>query len=209
MNDENNGVPSPEPLASLSRPAQSGPAQSHAAGIDTADPGRIILTGFMGSGKSTIGPLLAAHLGWSFHDLDHEIESTEGLTVAQIFSIRGEPAFRNLEHEAIRRLLGRSQIVLALGGGSIEDHRTRALFAQTPGLLLIHLEVSLETVLDRCRGSESIRPILADKPNLAARYQLRMPLYRQAHLSLPVDSMSPPAIVRELVSYLAAMPGGN
>jgi shikimate kinase len=150
-----------------------------------------VLTGFMGAGKSTVGPLLAARLGWRFVDADNVIESEAGHTIAELFARHGEAAFRHREHETIARLGAEDALVLALGGGAIEHAGTRDLLLTTPGTLLVHLEVELATTLARCRGTEDIRPILADEANLAARYQRRIPLYRSAHLSIPVDGLTP------------------
>ncbi|HEU5350909.1 MAG TPA: shikimate kinase [Terracidiphilus sp.] len=154
-------------------------------------PRRIVLTGFMGSGKSTVGPLLAARLGWQFLDADNVLEADSGLSIAEIFARHGEAAFRGLEHSTIARLAATDSLVLALGGGAIERPETRELLLASPGTLLVHLEVRLETALARCRGTEHTRPILADRPNLESRYERRLPLYRMAHLSLPVDNLTP------------------
>jgi shikimate kinase len=145
----------------------------------------------MGSGKSTVGPLLAARLGWQFLDADSVLETEAGLTIAEIFARHGEAAFRDLEHSTIARLASSDSLVLALGGGAIERPQTRELLLASQGTLLVHLEVGLETTLARCRGTEHIRPILADRANLLARYTRRLPLYRMAHVSLPVDSITP------------------
>jgi shikimate kinase len=160
-----------------------------------ATPRRIVLTGFMGSGKTTVGPLLAARLGWSFVDADDAIEAEAGTTIAEIFARHGEAAFRERERAAIVRLTASDALVLALGGGAIENEATRTLLATTSGTLLIHLEVELATTLKRCRGTEKTRPILADQTNLESRYQRRLPLYRMAHLSIPVDALTPDEVV--------------
>jgi shikimate kinase len=162
--------------------AQSGPA---------APPRRIVLTGFMGSGKSTVGPLLAARLGWSFLDVDDAIEAEAGATIAELFARHGEASFRDREQAAIARLCAGEALVLALGGGAIEHAGTRALLLTAPGTLLVHLEVELATTLARCRGTEHARPILADQANLASRYARRLPLYRTARVSIPVDALTP------------------
>ena len=154
-------------------------------------PRRIVLTGFMGSGKSTLGPLLAVRLGWSFVDLDDVIEAESGTTITELFARHGEPAFREREHAAIARLAASDRQVLALGGGAIEHPANRTLLLTTPGTLLIHLEVELATTLARCTGTEHVRPIFADQANLASRYQRRLPLYRAAHVSIPVDALTP------------------
>jgi len=171
-------------------------------------PTRIALTGFMGAGKTTVGELLARKLGWRFVDVDVEIESAAGAPVAELFATHGEPWFRLREHETIRQLLNSSEMVLALGGGAIEDERTRTMLLAAQELSasetgrdtwLVHLEVSLETVLLRCRGTENLRPVFADRANLEARYHLRLPLYRQSQLTISVDSLSPEAVVEAIL----------
>jgi shikimate kinase len=154
-------------------------------------PRRIVLTGFMGSGKSTVGPLVAQRLGWAFLDVDDVIEAEAGVTIAGIFARDGETAFRELEHATIARLAAGDALVLALGGGAIEREATRTLLLGDPDTLLVHLEVDLATTLARCGGTEHTRPVLADQANLAARYQRRLPLYRTAHVSIAVDALTP------------------
>jgi shikimate kinase len=157
----------------------------------SAPPRRIVLTGFMGSGKTTVGPLIARRLGWKFLDVDDAIEAEAGATIAELFSRHGEAAFRERERAAIAALASNDALVLALGGGAIEHAATRALLLTTPGTLLVHLEVELATTLKRCRGTEHLRPILADQANLESRYQRRLPLYRMAHVSIAVDALTP------------------
>ncbi|MGA2537206.1 MAG: shikimate kinase [Terracidiphilus sp.] len=160
---------------------------------------RIVLTGFMGSGKSTLGPLLAGRLGWTFTDVDAVIESETGSTIAQLFGRHGEASFRDREHATIARLAAGDALVLALGGGAIEHAETRRLLLTTPGTLLVHLQVELATTLSRCAGTEAIRPILADQANLANRYHRRLPLYRTAHVSIPVDALTPEQAVEAIL----------
>jgi shikimate kinase len=152
---------------------------------------RIVLTGFMGSGKSTVGPLLAARLGWTFLDVDAVIEAETGTGIASLFAQHGEAGFRDREHATIARLAATASLVLALGGGAIERADTRKLLLASPRTLLVHLEVELATSLARCAGTDHIRPVLADRANLAARYDRRLPLYRTAHLSVQVDTLTP------------------
>jgi len=165
----------------------------------TAPPRLIVLTGFMGSGKTTVGPLVAARLGWSFIDVDDAIEAEAGVSIAELFARHGEAPFRRREHETIARLAAGNALVLALGGGAIEHPATRALLLADPGTLLVHLEVELATTLARCRGTEHLRPILADQANLASRYQRRLPLYRTAHVSIAVDALTPEQTVEAIL----------
>jgi shikimate kinase len=153
----------------------------------------------MGSGKSTVGPLLAERLGWSFVDVDDVIEAEAGATIAELFARHGEAAFREQERASIAQLAAGDALVLALGGGAIEHASTRALLLTAPGTLLVHLEVELATTLDRCRGTEQTRPILADQANLASRYQRRLPLYRTAHVSIRVDALTPDQAVAAIL----------
>ncbi len=164
-----------------------------------ASPRRIVLTGFMGSGKSTVGPLVAARLGWRFLDVDDVIEAEAGVAIAEIFARHGEAHFRELERATIARLAADGALVLALGGGAIEHAATREVLLSGAGTLLVHLEVELATTLARCRGTEHTRPILADQANLASRYQRRLPLYRAAHVSIPVDALTPEQAVAAIL----------
>ena len=134
-----------------------------------SSPRRLVLTGFMGSGKSTTGPLLARQLGWKFFDVDEVIEAEAGVKIAEIFASHGEAAFRDLEFATIARLAAEEELVLALGGGAIERDETRHLLLTSPGTLLVHLEVELVTTLARCQGTEGTRPVLAEQANLAKR----------------------------------------
>jgi len=143
---------------------------------------RVVLTGFMGSGKSTVGPLLAARLGWRFIDADDVIVADAGIPIAEFFARHGEPAFREREHATIARLAHEHYLVLALGGGAIETEPTRHLLLNSPGTLLVHLDVKLETTL-----------------------------HRTAHISIPADDITPnqgvDAIVQAMESRLPASDG--
>jgi shikimate kinase len=175
------------------------PAQSEVQNNPAAPLRRIVLTGFMGSGKSTVGPLLARRLGWSFLDVDEVIEAEAGLTIAEIFARHGEAAFRDREQATIASLAGGDSLVLALGGGAIEHPATLTRLVAAPGTLLVHLQVELATALSRCGGGKQTRPLLADQANLAGRYDRRLPLYRAAHHSIPVDALTPDQVVEAIL----------
>ncbi|MGA2635087.1 MAG: shikimate kinase [Terracidiphilus sp.] len=160
---------------------------------------RIVLTGFMGSGKTTVGPLLARRLGWSFVDVDDVIEAEAGAPISELFARNGEAQFRDREHATIARLAANDALILALGGGAIEHSATRSLLLTVPGTILVHLEVELTTALARCQGTEHLRPILADHANLASRYHNRLPLYRTAHVSISVDALTPEQVVEAIL----------
>jgi shikimate kinase len=164
-----------------------------------APPRRIVLTGFMGSGKTTVGPLVAARLHWIFVDVDDVIAAEAGCTIPELFQHDGERAFRERERATIARLAFGEGMVLALGGGAIEDAATRSLLLGAPETLLVHLEIELATTLARCRGTEHLRPVLADEANLASRYARRLPLYRAAHVSIAVDALTPDQVADAIV----------
>jgi shikimate kinase len=167
---------------------------------------RIVLTGFMGSGKSTVGPLLAQRLGWRFVDADDVIVADTGIPIAEFFARHGEAAFREREHATIARLAEEDALVLALGGGAIETEALRELLLQSAGTLLVHLDVRLETTLARCSGTEHTRPVLADQANLRARYERRTPLYRLAHVSIAADEVTPEQLTEAIIEAATRPP---
>jgi len=142
---------------------------------------RIVLTGFMGSGKSTLGPLLAENLGWRFLDLDSEIERRDGRIVATIFAESGEAHFRKLEFAALASLLGRRQVVLALGGGAPEALGNRLLLEQTPRTAVVYLAAPFEALVKRCHQqlNAAERPVLADLTAAERRFKARRKLYER------------------------------
>lgn len=160
---------------------------------------RVVLTGFMGSGKTTVGPLVAARLGWRFVDVDDVIVADTGMPISAFFERFGETAFRDCERETIARLAAQDALVLALGGGAIETPVTRELLLRSPGTLVVHLQVELATTLTRCGGTEGLRPILADHANLATRYERRLPLYRTAHVTIVADELTPEQAAEAIV----------
>lgn len=167
-------------------------------------PSRIALTGFMGAGKSSCGQMLAERLGWRFCDVDDVIEGETGLRITAIFAQLGEAKFRKREAATIAALLKENRLVLALGGGAIETSETRARL-QADGTMLIHLEVGLETAMRRCAGSETTRPVFADKTNLEGRYKRRLPLYREAAVNIQVDSLTPRQVVARVLDEMDAI----
>ncbi len=170
-------------------------------------PRRIVLTGFMGSGKTTVGPLVAQRLGWRFVDADDVIADEAGCTIADLFRREGEARFRERERAAIARLAEGEGLVLALGGGAIEDASTRSLLEHAQETLLVHLKVELATTIKRCRGTEHLRPVLADQANLARRYDRRLPLYEMAHVTIAVDGLTPAEAAAAIVDAAQHRPG--
>lgn len=166
----------------------------------------IVLIGFMGAGKSTIGALLARSLGWRFVDSDHAIENRTGRTIAQIFAEDGEAAFRALEAEAIRDHARSDNLVLALGGGAIENDLTREMLAGLLETRIVFLDAPLEVMVARCLAQPGAteRPVLADRERLLERFSNRLPHYRRAHLIVATAQLSPAEVVQSVIAGLAA-----
>lgn len=169
---------------------------------------RIVLTGFMGAGKTTVGRLLAESLGWNFLDLDTHLEARAGDSIPVLFATHGEPHFRRLESSALASALAHSQTVIALGGGTPEQLTNRLLLEQTPGTLVIFLDAPFETLFDRCMlqsfaAPELSRPVLTSPAEAAARYATRQPLYRRlARLTLSTANLSLQDSAKAIVAML-------
>lgn len=162
---------------------------------------RIVLTGFMGAGKTTVGVRLAERLGWRFVDSDRVVEARAGRSIAEIFEQEGEAVFREREATAIRDAAQDTRLVLALGGGALETAGTRAFLQTLAECRVIFLEAPLETMLQRCAGHAGgpVRPVLtdllADRERLTERWSRRLPFYRQAHWTIATDGRSAEAVV--------------
>lgn len=164
---------------------------------------RLVLTGFMGAGKSTIGRLLASRIGWTFLDVDAHLEARTGATIPQLFERHGEAHFRRLESSALASALGRSQAVLALGGGAPEELTNRLLIEQTPATFTIFLDAPFPILYDRCMLQDIGRPVLADAEAAQLRFARRHPLYRRlARLTIDTTAATPSETVEEILSGL-------
>jgi len=162
---------------------------------------RLVLTGFMGAGKSTIGGLLADRLNWNFLDLDAHLEARTGFTIPQLFAEQGEARFRRLESTALASALARTNTVLALGGGTPEDLTNRLLLEQTPGTFTVFLDAPFPTLFDRCMLQDIARPVLADPAAAQLRFERRHPLYRRlAGLTIVTANQTPVQTVDALLA---------
>jgi shikimate kinase len=165
----------------------------------------IVLVGFMGAGKTTVGHLLSARIGVPFVDSDLVIERRSRRPVRQIFAEDGEPAFRALEHEVIVGLLDGPDAVLAVGGGAAEHPGTRERVATAQ---VVYLEVGYDQAMARVGGDPG-RPLLA-RPDLAATYQRRLPLYAGiATLTVATDGRRPETITADILARLAPEPAAG
>ncbi len=151
----------------------------------------IVLCGFMGCGKSTVGKNIARKTGRKYVDMDRYIEQKAGMSVSEIFEKYGEQGFRDMEHEACRELSGERNIVIASGGGAMTFERNAQVFKGSDTIVL--LDVPLETIKQRLSG-DTTRPLLQrpDKDEVMQRlYEQRMPLYKSA-ADISVEGQSTP-----------------
>ena len=162
----------------------------------------IYLVGFMGSGKSTIGRLLAHRLGWSFFDTDDEIEAAEKMSIAEIFEQRGEPEFRRIETEVLRQHVhwiehGRPS-VLALGGGVFAQPENRRLLEDRG--LTVWLDCPFEMVTRRV-SQASHRPLARDPEQFASLFGSRRPSYESADIHIAIGSDDPAEAVDAILRH--------
>jgi shikimate kinase len=165
------------------------------------EPRRIVLVGFMGSGKTTVGQSLALLLGWSLVDMDARIEDEAGLPVADIFRQRGEPSFREHETRLALALRDRERVVVAAGGGAFATPATRE--ALQAGAATVWLRCDLETILSRVPLDGS-RPLASSRETILRLLAEREPSYRLADLTVDASGRSPEAVAREIADGLFA-----
>ena len=146
---------------------------------------RILLTGFMGAGKTSVGRRLAANLGWPFIDLDEEIERIAGESVREIFEHVGEGRFRELEARVLDESMWPDPVVVATGGGTLTFPRNLAA-ARSAGLV-VWLNPEFATLTRRVggRGKED-RPLFRDEATVLALYRERLPAYAVADLKVDI-----------------------
>ena len=162
--------------------------------------GHVLLTGFMGSGKTTVGAALARAAGAPFDDLDEEVESQLNLSIVDIFQAHGEPFFRRAELDALRGLTAASPRVVALGSGTFcspegQDAANRAG-------LTVWLECPFAEMMQRYRHFHAPRPFAGGEAELRALLEQRLPFYAGAALHLPTGARPVAAVVEELLRAL-------
>jgi shikimate kinase len=160
----------------------------------------VFLIGMPGAGKSSVGRLVAEKLGIPFVDLDVEIEREAGRSVREIFLKEGEPAFRELEHDAVVRVAGAPPAVVACGGGVVlrEDN----LQAMRAGGPIVWLNVPLATLRRRIRDIIEKRPLVKDPLDLERLYTARESVYRAAAQHEVVADADPSSIASEVVEVV-------
>lgn len=158
----------------------------------------VVLIGMMGVGKTTLGRAAGKALGWKFIDVDHLVERTVGLKIAEIFESRGEPEFRAMETAALRELAGVKETVVSTGGGAPVQPGNLSLMREIGPT--VYLEASVEALLRRLKNSTTRRPLLGDdiEGRVRSLLQQRAPIYQQADYRIAVDHQSPMETVLEI-----------
>ena len=169
-------------------------------------PSLIFLTGFSGSGKSTIGPLLANSLGYDFLDLDKEIERIADKSINRIFDEKGEEHFRTLELSALQRIVDRKDLVVSLGGGVLQSDNCFSLVISSGTLVYLH---SSPLVLAKRLSHKTDRPLMKGEngerlsreeieKKILALLEKREPRYKTAQIMVETDTKRIGSTVEEL-----------
>lgn len=175
--------------------------------VGAVDPGKphLVLVGLPGSGKSTVGAMLATKLGRTFLDFDAEIERREGMPISQIFGERGEAAFREMERTVTEEVKGLGNMVLAPGGGWVADPSVVTLIR--PPAILIYLRVRPETALKRLAGAMGGRPLLNRPDPLGELNKLleqRRAAYQASDHEIGTELIGPEDVTDQILAKLGA-----
>jgi shikimate kinase len=162
----------------------------------------ICLTGFMGSGKSTVARLLARQIGWQYVDLDKRIIEITGLTIPQIFERHGEPGFRKIEHEELERVVGEAvefnkPRIISLGGGTTAQPENVQLLRES-GAVLVWLHCPVEELLSRVARITN-RPLFRDAASFRKLYEERLPSYELSDYRVE-SNIEPLRVVEQILA---------
>lgn len=167
----------------------------------------IALVGFMGAGKSSVGRALATRLGKAFVETDALVELEAGMSVAEVFATHGEAHFRELESSVIRQAVGRADCVIACGGGAVL--REENVTALRGSAVLVYLEVSAQSVLQRVDPRSGVRPLLSGPDRAQKAEELlarRRPVYESvADITVSTDGLALDEVVRLIEERLALL----
>ena len=153
----------------------------------------------MGSGKSTVGKLLARTLGWPLIDLDEVIEAGQGLSIRDIFENSGEPFFREIERAALTEASKTEPVVIALGGGTFAQPSNVELIRQAGGTTSGVAGLPGGRPSPRCQGMEN-RPLFRDEQSFAQLLKERTPYYDLADFRIPTEARKPEEVVEQILS---------
>ena len=168
---------------------------------------KLCLTGFMGSGKSSVAPLIALTLRIPHLDLDQlVVEQSNRKSISEIFEQDGEDVFRERETAALKGVMVRRHLILSPGGGLICSEQNRSLL-KLNGFKLIYLQTSFSEILIRVKKDSSDRPLFNDLEPARALYLNRVRIYQEFHdLTVSTDQKTPQQVAREVVELLKSHP---
>jgi shikimate kinase len=162
----------------------------------------IVLTGFMGTGKTEVGRELSHILDWKLIDLDDEIVKAKGMSISGIFSAFGEPVFRDIETEMIREISMKQSIIISTGGGAVLRKENIDMLRENG--VIVNLSATPETVLQRTSGNDE-RPLLRVENPLGRIRELlefRRPFYKNADVLIDTESKTPLQIAEEILKRI-------
>jgi len=173
-------------------------------------PAAVVLVGYMGAGKTSVGQELAQRLHWKFVDLDDVISARTGRRIAEIFEQSGETEFRRLETEALGAVLGglKSPTVLSIGAGAFVQSENRRLLRSAAGRI-VFLNGSPETLMERCRQHGARRPMFQDENQFRQLYESRRNSYMKADLCIDTTRLTIGEVAVEVARRLGLVPRSN
>jgi shikimate kinase len=173
------------------------------AQLPSSLPERFFFTGYMGAGKTTVGRMLARHIGFQFIDTDKELTKRHGKSMTQLFETLGEQAFREAELNLIQELSTARRLVISTGGGTLV--RDEPLHVAKSSGTIIYLKAPVEVLFERVIFSPKDRPML-DVPNaeevFTERFKAREPFYRQAHIHVDADRRHPERVINQILKQI-------
>lgn len=166
-------------------------------------PANIFLTGFMGSGKTTVAQLLALSINWKYVDIDSLIETKLGKTIKECFEQEGEAFFREIESELLTDVAQKTHQVISTGGGIVLSESNRVTMRKSGSV--IWLAATPETIFSRISNNTN-RPVLGDTPSLEKITEIlkyRLPFYQEADIKIVTDNKKPESINQEIITLLS------
>jgi shikimate kinase len=166
----------------------------------------VVLVGFMGAGKTSVGRALGRRLSWAFEDLDDRVQARERRTIAEIFREAGEAEFRRVEHQALREALAEVETgpsrILAVGGGAFVQAENASLLdrVETP---TVFLDAPADELWRRCSADPVDRPLRRKEDEFRQLYEMRRPRYLHARLRVETGGREIERIVDQIVNSLA------
>lgn len=162
----------------------------------------IVIIGFMGTGKTTVGKMLAQRLGFSFLDIDTEIERSQKMSISDIFAAYGEERFREIETEFIKMIKDKSHLVISTGGGVVIRDENMRMLGQNG--IIVCLTAQPETIFERVRSKKDRPLLLTPNPleTIKSLLNSRQDLYKKADIEINTSNLNPLQVVSEIIDGL-------